>query len=151
MCAEEAILVNDFFRAYGKTFKFQNQSYLISYCVYTAATIELQQIDDPDERISTMAVDRLATTLNMLETEARQTPGVRRSLDIIKLRLESRAAASTGTPHSGQMSTSEAAKRKDAPLPPPGDGVDMGSGILADSDMDMNFRMEVRIHCETPN
>ncbi|KAH6962615.1 fungal-specific transcription factor domain-containing protein [Ilyonectria sp. MPI-CAGE-AT-0026] len=139
VCAEEAILVNDFFRAYGKTFKFQNQSYLISYCVYTAATIELQQIDDPDERISTMAVDRLATTLNMLETEARQTPGVRRSLDIIKLRLESRAAARTGTRHSGRIS---AAKRKDAALPPPSDGVDMGSGIPVDSDMDMNFPME---------
>lgn len=91
VCVEEAILVSDFFRSYGRTFNFQYQSYLVSYCVYTAATVELQQIQDPDEQVSATASDRLATTLYMLETEAKQTPGIRRSVDIIKSHLETRS------------------------------------------------------------
>lgn len=91
VCIKEATLVNDFFRSYGETFKYQKQSYLISYCVYTAATIEIQQIRDPEESVATEATDRLCTILSMLETEAKQTPGIRRSVDIIKSQLESKA------------------------------------------------------------
>lgn len=89
MCIEESIHVSDFFRAYGRTFHFQKQSYLVSYCVYTAATIELQQIEDPRDGELAAANDRLSTILRMLETEARQTPGIQRSIEIIKSRLGS--------------------------------------------------------------
>lgn len=99
VCVREAILVNDFFRAYGETFSFQKQSYLISYCVYTAATIEIQQVDDPDEAVAAKATERLCTILRMLETEAKQTPGIRRSVDIIKSRLESREKSHRGQSH----------------------------------------------------
>lgn len=91
VCVEEAILVSNFFRSYGRTYNFQYQSYLVSYCVYTAATVELQQIQDPDEQVSATAAGRLATTLYMLETEAKQTPGIRRSVDIIRSHLETRS------------------------------------------------------------
>lgn len=90
---EEAVLVNDFFRAYGQTFNFEKQSYLISYCVYTAATIEVQQVHDRDPAASARATDRLCTILKMLETEAKQTPGIRRSVDIIKSRLKGKGAS----------------------------------------------------------
>ncbi|KAI9900107.1 hypothetical protein N3K66_004369 [Trichothecium roseum] len=93
VCVEEAVLVNDFFRAYGQTFNFEKQSYLISYCVYTAATIEVQQVHDRDPAASARATDRLCTILKMLETEAKQTPGIRRSVDIIKSRLKGKGAS----------------------------------------------------------
>ncbi|KAK7408644.1 hypothetical protein QQX98_009208 [Neonectria punicea] len=89
-----------------------------------------------------MAVDLLATTLNMLETSARQTPYVRRSLDIIKLRLESRNSASGSAPHSGNMPIVVTAKPRDDALATP-DGSGLGNSILGDADMGMNFRMEL--------
>jgi hypothetical protein len=92
VCTEEAAKVSAFFRAYGRTFWFRNQTYLTSYCVYTAATIEVQQVRHPDPEVSAAAVERLATTLRMLEVECMQTPGIRRSVDIIKAQLEGQTA-----------------------------------------------------------
>lgn len=87
VCIEEAILVNNFFEAYGRTFHFQNQSYLLSYCFQTAATINLQQIVDPNTQRSPAAAERLATSLSTLQTEDKETPGVSWSSDTVKLRL----------------------------------------------------------------
>lgn len=87
VCTEEASKVNEFFRQYGRTFNFQNQTYLVSYCVYTAATIDIQQIRHEDPALATAAATRLSTTLKMLESEARQTPGIKRSIEIIKSHL----------------------------------------------------------------
>lgn len=87
VCPQEAVVISDFFVSWGRTFKFQKQAYLVSYCVYTAATIELEQIEESDDR-DTGAHERLSMILKMLEMEARQTPGIKRSIDIIKARLE---------------------------------------------------------------
>lgn len=87
VCTEEASKVNEFFRQYGRTFNFQNQTYLVSYCVYTAATIDIQQIQHEDPSLASAAAHRLSTTLKMLESEARQTPGIKRSTEIIKSHL----------------------------------------------------------------
>ncbi|GAT25275.1 CHA4 activatory protein [Aspergillus luchuensis] len=75
--------VNELFRAYGRLFNFEFQSYLISYCVYTAATIDVRLAQHNNKRLAHMAIDRLAVTLHMLETEVKQTPGMRRSIEII--------------------------------------------------------------------
>ncbi|KAJ5108442.1 hypothetical protein N7456_005117 [Penicillium angulare] len=87
VCTEEATKVNEHFRRYGQTFNFQNQTYLASYCVYTAATVDIQQIRHEDTTLATAAATRLSVTLNMLESEAKQTPGIKRSIDIIKSHL----------------------------------------------------------------
>ncbi|KIW11217.1 hypothetical protein PV08_10517 [Exophiala spinifera] len=87
VCSREAIAVNTIFQAYGRWFANKNQTYLLSYCVYTAATVEVKQAIHPDPAISSMAIECLATTLEMLEEEVKQTPGIRRSIDIIKMRL----------------------------------------------------------------
>ena len=72
ICAEEAALVNTHFQAYGRAFEYRNQTYLLSYCVYTAATIEVQLLRDQDIHVAGAAAERLATTLSMLEVEAAQ-------------------------------------------------------------------------------
>ncbi|KAJ5100572.1 hypothetical protein N7456_006624 [Penicillium angulare] len=108
VCTEEATKVNGFFHLYERAFKFQNQTYLVSYCVYTAATIDIQQIRHEDHAIATAAAKRLSTTLKMLESEAQQTPGIKRSIDIIKSHLnqwpEVAARQKTTTCSSGQPS-----------------------------------------------
>lgn len=90
VCTEEATKVNEFFGQYERAFSFQNQTYLVSYCVYTAATIDIQQIRHECPALATAAANRLLTTLNMLESEAKQTPGIRRSIDIIRSHLNQR-------------------------------------------------------------
>lgn len=67
----------------------------MSYCVYSAATIELQQLDDLESGGTAAANERLATILKMLGTEAKQTPGIQRSIEIIKTRLELRERPSS--------------------------------------------------------
>lgn len=87
VCTREAATVNVFFQAYGRCFANRNQTYLLSYCVYTAATIEVEQASNENAVTARAAIERLATTLAMLEHEAKQTPGIRRSVDIINGRL----------------------------------------------------------------
>ncbi len=94
VCTREAMAVNRIFQACGRCFANKRQTYLLSYCVYTAATVEVKQVGDEDPPISQAAVERLATTLNMLEEEAKQTPGIRRSIDIIKMRLQQQQSLS---------------------------------------------------------
>ncbi|KAK4936287.1 hypothetical protein LTR10_022815 [Elasticomyces elasticus] len=94
VCTREATAVNKIFQAYGRAYANKRQTYLLSYCVYTAATIEVKQVGDPDPAISQAAVERLATTLAMLEEEAKQTPGIRRSIEIIRIRLQKQRQSS---------------------------------------------------------
>lgn len=87
ICTEQAAGVNDLFGAYGRLFNFQYQSYLVSYCVYTAATIDVRLVRHDDKALAEMATNRLAITLRMLETEVKQTPGIRRSIEIIRSQI----------------------------------------------------------------
>ncbi|KAL4894302.1 hypothetical protein BDV59DRAFT_192640 [Aspergillus ambiguus] len=87
VCTEQAAGVNDLFRAYGRLFNFQYQSYLVSYCVYTAATIDVRLARHDDKELADMATSRLVVTLRMLETEVKQTPGIKRSIEIIRSQI----------------------------------------------------------------
>ncbi|RAO65116.1 uncharacterized protein BHQ10_001128 [Talaromyces amestolkiae] len=87
VCTEQAADVNEIFRAYGRLFNFQYQTYLVSYCVYTAATIDVRLIHHADRNLAEKAADRLVVTLRMLETELEQTPGIKRSIEIIRSHL----------------------------------------------------------------
>lgn len=87
VCTEQAADVNEIFRAYGRLFNFQYQSYLVSYCVYTAATIDVRLMRHEDRSLAEKAADRLVVTLRMLETELKQTPGIKRSIEIIRSHL----------------------------------------------------------------
>ena len=87
ICVEETSKVNEFVRAHRRTFNFRILTYLVSYCVYTAATIDVCEIESDDETAAAAAAQRLSVTLRMLESEARQTPGIKRSIEIIKTQL----------------------------------------------------------------
>ncbi|KAL3456018.1 fungal-specific transcription factor domain-containing protein [Aspergillus heterothallicus] len=101
VCTDQTIAVNELFRTYGRLFAFQYQSYLVSYCVYTAATIDVRLMQHDDKAVAEMAAGRLTITLQMLETEVKQTPGIKRSIEIIRSHLgpqwASEAPGSHGT------------------------------------------------------
>lgn len=70
---------------YTKTFPHRLITYQVSYCIYTAATVEayeLRRISDPKERQD--AASRLAAAVTVLQKEASHTPGSGRSLDTIR-------------------------------------------------------------------
>lgn len=88
VCTQQTVGVNNLFRAYGQLFDFEYQSYLVSYCVYTAATIDVRLVRHGDESLAETAANRLAITLRMLETEVKQTPGIKRSIEIIRSQID---------------------------------------------------------------
>lgn len=89
VCSSSAQTVHDMFIVYGKTFHWRKMSYLVSYCVYTAATVQVYEMRSADLHRRQDATKRLAVLLQILEGESRQTPGIRRSIDIIKRQLRS--------------------------------------------------------------
>ena len=64
-------------------------TYLVSYYIYTTAIINVIEIKSMDDGDLTTAATRLSLSLEALEKEVRQTPGVHRSVDIIKDQLRS--------------------------------------------------------------
>jgi len=125
--------VNLFFECYGRTFAFRNQTYLISYCVYTAATIELQEMRHGSRESADKAAKRLATTLSMLETEARQTPGVKRSVDIIRSQLDTRR------PNDEQQPNRKRGRSQTKQVQEPGPSVRRYLSAQTSEDSSLNF------------
>lgn len=72
-----------------RTFNFTLMTYLVSYCVYTSAMISVMEIKSIEDTDPTDVANRLNTSLTVLEHEVRQTPGMQRSVDIIKKQLRS--------------------------------------------------------------
>ncbi|RDL34695.1 Uncharacterized protein BP5553_07823 [Venustampulla echinocandica] len=87
ICSAQSIIINDLFLLYGHTFNYKVMTYLVSYCVYTAATINVHDMKHSDASMSHEVAARLNVSLQVLESEARQTPGIRQSINIIKRQL----------------------------------------------------------------
>lgn len=94
-CIEHSKKVHAIHSLYSRTFPHRLMTYQVSYCIYTAATVETQEL----KRASTQkeredAAARLAAAFRILQQEASHTPGSGRSLDTIRRLL------STGSPRS---------------------------------------------------
>ncbi|KAH8901228.1 hypothetical protein GQ53DRAFT_789942 [Thozetella sp. PMI_491] len=70
---------------YTRTFPHRLMTYQVSYCIYTAATVEAQAMKfAPDSDIRSQAAFRLAAAVKVLQAEAAHTPGSGRSLNTIR-------------------------------------------------------------------
>jgi hypothetical protein len=69
---------------FGKTFGFTRVTYLIAYCVYTAASATIQEAKDGDFE----ANGKMMTFLEALKQGTKTCPVVQRSLDIITNNLK---------------------------------------------------------------
>lgn len=92
-CIEHSKKVHAIHSLYSQTFPHRLMTYQVSYCIYTAATVETEEL----KRASTQqeredAAARLAAAFRILQKEASHTPGSGRSLDTIRRLL------STGSP-----------------------------------------------------
>lgn len=65
------------------TFGFTKITYLMAYCIYTAASVVVQDARTGD----TLAVDKIDTFIRALEGSCKTCPGVQRSLDLIRSNL----------------------------------------------------------------
>lgn len=62
-------------------------TYQVSYCVFTAATVEAYVMKSSDPTTVTESAKRLGAAMRVLHDEAKHTPGIGRSLDTIRRRL----------------------------------------------------------------
>lgn len=84
-CIEHSKKVHAIHSLYSRTFPHRLMTYQVSYCIYTAATVETEEL----KRASTQqeredAAARLAAAFQILQKEASHTPGSGRSLDTIR-------------------------------------------------------------------
>ncbi|CAI0644028.1 unnamed protein product [Colletotrichum noveboracense] len=93
VCIEHSKKIHAIHSLYSQTFPHRLMTYQVSYCIYTAATVETEEL----KRATTQqdredAAARLAAAFRILQKEASHTPGSGRSLDTIRRLL------STGQP-----------------------------------------------------
>ena len=88
---EQAALFHDLFILYCRTFQSKAHTSLVSYCVYTAATVDIGFIRIGSEEQRHAAALRLRAALKILEAEGKHTPGVKNSVDTIKKQIKNAA------------------------------------------------------------
>lgn len=85
-CVEHAKAIHAIYTLYAQTFPHRLMTYQVSYCIYTAATVEALELKSvyllPSEQ--TQAASRLMAALKILQNEASHTPGSGKSLDTIR-------------------------------------------------------------------
>ncbi|WWC92011.1 uncharacterized protein L201_006965 [Kwoniella dendrophila CBS 6074] len=86
-CTLMAEELHQLFLLHSKTFKLRNMTYTLSWSMYSAATINAIDFQSSDPAIAAAAGPRLSMSLHVLERSSLQTPGIQRSIEIIKQRL----------------------------------------------------------------
>lgn len=96
-CVVHSKLIHEVHVIYTRTFPHRLMTYQVSYCIYTAATVEAQQLRSATEQTERdEAASRLSDAVRVLQNEAAHTPGSGRSLDTIR-----RLLSAGGQPHLG--------------------------------------------------
>ncbi|KAF9760802.1 hypothetical protein IL306_004112 [Fusarium sp. DS 682] len=72
---------------YTKSFPHRLMTYQVSYCVYTAATVDVLDMRRSEAGARIDAARRLGMAVRTLQEEAKHTPGSGRSLDTIRRQL----------------------------------------------------------------
>lgn len=90
----QTTVIHELLLLYGRTFRFKIMTYLFTHCVYTVATVDVFFLKIGDNEQRRQSAVRLKNSLKILETEAKMTPSINRSIDIIKQQIKS--AASSG-------------------------------------------------------
>ncbi|KIW06066.1 uncharacterized protein PV09_03238 [Verruconis gallopava] len=101
LLAEQAAIMHDLLTLYSRAFQIKENTYLISYCIYTAATVDIALLRVGDDEQRHVASLRLRSALEIIESESRQAPGIKRSVDIIKRQLR----ATTSEREQGESSS----------------------------------------------
>ncbi|KAF4468913.1 fungal specific transcription factor domain-containing [Fusarium albosuccineum] len=85
VCITHSKNIHAIHRLYSQTFPHRLMTYQISYCIFTAATVEAQMLKTATSQVDRdEAAARLANAVRVLQDEATHTPGSGRSLDTIR-------------------------------------------------------------------
>ncbi|CAI6094759.1 unnamed protein product [Clonostachys chloroleuca] len=84
-CITYSVQINAIHGLYARTFPDRLMTYQVSYCIFIAASIEVQELQTaPTSERRDAAAKRLTAAVKVLQDEAAHTPGVGRSLDTIR-------------------------------------------------------------------
>ncbi|TIA89657.1 hypothetical protein E3P99_01961 [Wallemia hederae] len=104
ICRRNAAEINALFGLHERSFGLCNMTYLMTYCAYVSATIDLAELLSNDPVRSHDAKERLVLTFHVLAKGAEYTPGLQRSIALLRQRYlqktqqqaEAQEAASSG-------------------------------------------------------
>ncbi|KAF5579828.1 Formyl-coenzyme A transferase [Fusarium pseudocircinatum] len=86
-CVNHSKRIHAIHDLYTKSFPHRLMTYQVSYCVYTAATVDVLDMRRSEAGIRIDAARRLGMAVRTLQEEAKHTPGSGRSLDTIRRQL----------------------------------------------------------------
>ncbi|KAJ5370025.1 uncharacterized protein N7496_006117 [Penicillium cataractarum] len=86
-CTAKAEEIYELLKLYSKSFGLRNMMYISTWSIYSAATINAIDFQSDDPEIAASASSRLSMSMYVLEKGISQTPGTRRSIEILKHRL----------------------------------------------------------------
>jgi hypothetical protein len=88
VCVAHSKKIHAMYSLYARTFPHRLMTYQISYCIFSAATVEAQILKTATSQVEREdAAERLACAIRVLQNEAAHTPGSGRSLDTIRRML----------------------------------------------------------------
>ncbi|KAI1270327.1 fungal-specific transcription factor domain-containing protein [Xylariaceae sp. FL1019] len=117
ICTSHSKHIHDIFCLYSKTFPHRMMTYQVSYCIFTAATVEVDEMTRMDQPAATQAAQRLGTAIRALDDESKNTPSIGRSLDTIRRQLATRV--STTKPEAQPTLRSDGSSNELQPTLPP--------------------------------
>lgn len=85
---EQAALLHELLILYCRTFQYKAHTYLVGYCVYTAATIDIGFIRFGNEEQRHVAALRLRAALKILAAESEHTLGLKKSVESIQQQIK---------------------------------------------------------------
>ncbi|SCV60337.1 uncharacterized protein FFFS_14906 [Fusarium fujikuroi] len=86
-CVNHSKRIHAIHDLYTKSFPHRLMTYQVSYCVYTAATVDVLDMRRSEAETRVEAARRLGMAVRTLQEEAKHTPGSGRSLDTIRRQL----------------------------------------------------------------
>ncbi|KAI9637764.1 uncharacterized protein MKK02DRAFT_42136 [Dioszegia hungarica] len=130
ICSNMAEEMHQLFTLHNKSFKLRNMTYTTSWSMYSAALVNAMDFRNPDPVVSALATPRIMFSLHVLERASLVTPGIKRSIDLIKKRLVEpippsikRPAGSSHAERSEKRQLSESASSRSAAQPTPGPSI----------------------------
>ncbi|GAA6031812.1 hypothetical protein JCM8097_002003 [Rhodosporidiobolus ruineniae] len=101
-CRSAANEIVSLLELYDATFRFRNMNWLMSYTAYTAATISTIDLQASTPGVASQASRRVETILSALTSSSTISPGVQRSIELIRhLMANAPPASGAATPRGG--------------------------------------------------
>lgn len=114
VCRNASIDIHSIVALWGRTFGYVNMVYLIMYCVFVAAGVDVILLRIADAREREDALRRIQVGLQILEKASGQGPGIRRGIGIIATQLQAAIQQRERESRDGRESSRPEARDREA-------------------------------------